>query len=220
MKSLYFFSGFDKERGFTAEIAKSLQEHIIDKSSLLLIASCPHSYEKTDAYKDGGIMWFRNIGIEFENVDVLDGRKTKTECLGLVSDASVIFLMGGTTFLQFEFLQKNDLIPALKQFDGVIMGLSAGSINMAVNSFYSADKDCSRTHIYKGIGLSDVSIEPHFMIENKDLLDNDILPFSEIIDIYAMCDDSAILVRNDNRQFFGNIYLASKGKIEKVNRTV
>jgi len=52
------------------------------------------------------------------------------------------------------------------------------------------------------------------------LLDNDILPFSDMIDIYAMCDDSAILVRNDKRQFFGSIYLVSKGKTEKLNRTV
>ena len=220
MKSLYFFSGFDKDRGFTTEIAESLQLHINNKNSLLFIASCPHDHEKTDLYKDGITMWFRNIGIEFENVDVLDNRKIEVECLELINNATVIFLMGGTTFLQFDFLQKNNLISALKQFDGIIMGLSAGAINMAVNSFYSADKDCGKTHIYKGIGLADISIEPHFMIENKELLDNDILPFSDIIDIYAMCDDSAILVRNDNCQFFGNIYLASKGKIEKVKQTV
>lgn len=220
MKTLYFFSGFDKDRGFTVEIAKSLQEHINNKNSLLFIASCPHSHEKTDSYKEGITLWFRNIGIEFENVDVLDDRKTETECLELISNAAAVFLMGGTTILQFEFLQKNNLVSALKQFDGVIMGLSAGAINMAVNSFYSTDKDCGRTHIYKGIGLADVSIDPHFVMENKELLDNDILPFSDMIDIYAMCDDSAILVRNDKRQFFGSIYLVSKGKTEKLNRTV
>lgn len=55
----------------------------------------------------------------------------------------------------------------------------------------------------------------HFLIENKQLLENHILPFSNIIDIYAMCDDSAILICNERRRFFGNVYLASKGKIEK-----
>lgn len=88
---------------------------------------------------------------------------------------------------------------------------------MAANSFYSADKHYGKTHIYKGIGLADISIEPHFSIENNELLDNDILPFSEFIDIYSICDDSAILLCNGKRQYFGNIYLASKGNIEKVH---
>jgi len=214
---LYFFSGFDKDKGFTSEIAKSLQTHIIDKKSLLFIASCPYGYEKTDLYKDGGTSWFRNIGIEFENVDVLDDRKTEAECLELVNNATAIFLMGGTTLLQIEFLKKNNLISALKLFNGVTLGISAGAINMAVNSFYSADKDCEKTHIYKGIGLADISIEPHFSIENKGLLDNDIIPFSDVIDIYAMCDDSAILLCNEKLKYYGNIYLASKRKIEKVH---
>lgn len=216
MRSLYFFSGFDKDKGFTPEIAKSLREHIVDKSSLVFISSCPYGYEKTELYKDGSIAWFRNIGIEFESVHVIDDRKTETDCAALINNASVIFLMGGTTLLQIEFLQKNSLVSALKQFNGVIMGLSAGAINMAVNSFYSADEDYEKAHIYKGIGLADVSVEPHFSIENKELLDNDVLPFSEMIDIYAMCDDSAILICDDKRQYYGDIYLVSKGKIGKI----
>jgi len=217
MRSLYLFSGFDKDRGFTPEIAKSLREHIVVKSSLVLISSCPDGYEKTDLYKDGITKWFFNIGIEFEHIAVLDDRKTEAECIELVQNAAAIFLMGGTALLQIEFLQKNNLIFALKGFNGVIMGMSAGAINMATNSFYSADKDCGRTHIYKGIGLADVSIEPHFVIDNNALLDNDILPFSDIINIYAMCDDSAILICDNNRQYYGNIYLVTKGKIEKIH---
>lgn len=88
---------------------------------------------------------------------------------------------------------------------------------MAVNSFYSADEHCGRTHIYKGVGLTDISIEPHFSIDSKDLLDNDILPFSNLINIYAMRDESAIFIYNDKRQYYGSIYLVSEGKIEKCS---
>lgn len=31
-----------------------------------------------------------------------------------------------------------------------------------------------------------------------------------------MCDDSAIFICDDKRQYYGNIYLISKGKIEKI----
>ena len=217
MSTLYFFSGFDKEKGFTESIGKSLREHIKDRKSLAFIASCPYGHEKTDFYKHGQTAWFRNIGIEFENVFAIDDRKSQAQCIEEVKNASVIFLMGGITLLQIEFLQKNKLIPVLKQHNGVIMGLSAGAINMAVNSFYSADSDQSRSHIYKGIGLADISIEPHFSLDNKDLLNNEILPFSDMIDIYAICDNGAIVVSDDKREYYGDVYLISKGEIEKIN---
>ena len=217
MGTCFFFSGFDNEKGFSPEIAQSLQERIMDRKSLVFVASCPFGHEKTDFYKDVCVHWFRNIGIEFERVDVIDGRKTETECAAFIKNVSAIFLAGGTTLAQMDFLRKNNLAPLLKQFNGAMMGMSAGAINMAVNAFYSADKDCGQTHIYKGIGLSDISIEPHFSLDNAKLLEKDILPFSQRIDIYCMCDNSAIMVQDGKRQYYGDIYLASKGNIQKIN---
>ena len=213
----YFFSGFDKEKGFTPEIGKSLRASITERKSLVFVASCPYGHEKTDLYTGFQTNWFRDAGIVFENVYVLDDRKTESECTEIIKNASAVFLCGGMTLLQIEFIQKYNLIPLLQQIGGVIMGMSAGAINMAVNSFCSAYDDSSKTHIYEGISLADISVEPHFSLENTALIEKDLIPFSEQIDIYAIYDDSAIVVCNDKRQYYGDIYLISKGKIEKVN---
>lgn len=213
----YFFSGFDKEKGFTTEIGENLRESISARKSLVFIASCPFGHEKTDLYTGYNMNWFRKIGIEFENVAVLDDRKTETQCAELINSASVVFLCGGTTLLQIEFVKQNNLIPVLKRFGGVVMGMSAGAINMAVDSFYSADEDHGQTHIYEGIGLADISVDPHFSIDNTTLLEKELLPFSEKIDIYAMCDDSAIVVNDGTRHYLGEIYIISKGNIKKCN---
>lgn len=212
-----FFSGFDKDNGFSSEIGKRLRENIRASHSLVFIASCPSGHEKTDLYTRGHVNWFRKVGIVFEKVDVLDNRKTARECAQLIKDASAIFLCGGTALLQIEFIRQNKLIPLLKRFDGVMMGMSAGAINMAENSFYSADDDYGQTHIYKGIGLADISVEPHFKADNITLLEKELLPFSDQIDIYAMCDDSAIIIDGDKRQYLGDIYRIRTGKIEKLN---
>jgi len=212
----YFFSGFDKDKGFSPEIGQSLRECITARKSLLFIASSPSAHEKTDFYINITINLFRNIGVEFENYDVLDDRKPKTEYAELLKNACAVFLCGGTTLLQIDFLRKNDLIPLLKQSGGVIMGVSAGAINMAVTSFYSADKDHGQTHTYEGIGLADISVEPHFSIENTVLLEKELLPFSEKTDIYAMCDGSAIKVCDGKREYFGDIYLISKGNVKQL----
>jgi len=217
LNALYFFSGFDREQGFTTEIGKSLLHHIKEKKSLAYIASCPYDHEKTDLYSGVNATWFHNIGIDFESIVVIDDRKSESECMEEIKNASAVFLAGGTTYLQFDFIQKNNLIPLLKKFNGVIMGMSAGAINMAVNAFYSADKDYSKTHVYKGIGLADITIDPHFSIDNKDLLNIDILPFTDILDIYAICDNGAIVISGTERKYYGDVYLASKGEIEKIN---
>lgn len=216
MSTYFFFSGFDISEGFPPEIAQQLQSSIPVPRSLVLVASCPFDHEKTDFYANGNVNWFRKIGMDFERVDILDDRKTEEECVDLIQNASAIFLCGGTTILQMEFLQKNHLVRPLRQVDCTIMGMSAGAINMAVHSFYSADEDCERTHIYSGIGLADVSIEPHFSLDNQDLLEKHLLPFSEKIDIYAVCDNGAIVVRGDQKLYLGDVYLLRDGKIVSV----
>jgi len=74
-----------------------------------------------------------------------------------------------------------------------------------------------RDFIYKGVGLADISIEPHFSPDNTGLLENVLFPFSKTIDIQAMCDGSAIIVDNETAQYFGDIYLVSKERIEKIS---
>ena len=217
MGTYYFFSGFDKEKGFTPKIAESLRENITDRESLVFIASCPYGHEKTDQYSGFQTNWFLNAGIEFKTVYVIDDRKTESECTEIIKNASAVFLCGGMTLLQFEFIRKYNLITILKQFDGVIMGMSAGAINMAINSLALADETRGKkSSVYEGIGLADISVEPHFIIDNAPLLEKILLPMSEQIDIYAMCDDSAIAVNNDERQYYGDIYLISKGTIKKI----
>jgi len=218
MQTLYFFSGFDPEKGFPADIAQSLREHITVRESIVLICTRPDTHEKTDMYANGTVAWFRNIGIEFQAYHVLDDRKTQAECMELTRNASVIYLMGGSPHSQLEFLQKNNIASLLLQFNGVIMGISAGAMTMATNPFYCADKNFGLSHIYKSIGLADISVTPHFSISDKDLLNNEILPFSDIIDIYAMCDDSAIMVCGNKKQYFGDIYFVSKGQVEKCKQ--
>jgi len=216
MQTLYFFSGFDVEKGFPSDIAESLCQHVTERKSIVLICTDPTDHEKVDMHKVGGLAWFENIGITFEDAHALDSRKTAEVCQELIKNASVLFLMGGSPHLQMQFIKAYGLLPVIRQFDGVIMGISAGAMSMAENTFYSADKNFNISHIHKGIGLADVSVAPHFFPDDEALFIDDILPFSYIIDIYAMCDDSAILFCDGKKTIFGEIYFVSKGSVIKM----
>lgn len=229
MRTLYFFSGFDREGGFPADIGESLARDIINRKSLVFIATDPTGHEKTDSYAKVMVRWFSASGIEFEAVNVLDDRTDAAECEKLVKNASAVFLMGGRTLLQMQFITQNKLDAALREFDGVVMGLSAGAINMANFSFlapYDGSpimfKGVSIADLpaiaYSGIGLADISVMPHYDEGDKDFREGALMPFSDKIDIYAMCDGSAIMACGEKINYFGKICLISRRKITWISQ--
>lgn len=67
-----------------------------------------------------------------------------------------------------------------------------------------------------GMGLIEFSIEPHFNINNKEVLE-DLKKYSEETKIYALEDDAYIIIENKEMKFFGNIYLIENKNVEKIN---
>lgn len=67
-----------------------------------------------------------------------------------------------------------------------------------------------------GIGLLDFSIEPHFNINNAEVLE-DLKSYSKENKIYALEDDAYITIENNQINFYGNIYLIENQSITKIN---
>lgn len=67
-----------------------------------------------------------------------------------------------------------------------------------------------------GIGLVKFSIEPHFNINNKEVLE-DLKKYSKETKIYALEDDAYIIMENKEIKFFGNIYSIENENVIKIN---
>jgi len=223
-KALYFFSSFNSHCKFSPELISNLQSQVTNRERLVYICTDPEAHESTDNFEKLMTDYFRKMDIEFSEIHVLDSRKPANECTKLINSASVVFLMGGRTLLQYQFIIKNNLAESLKNHTGIIMGVSAGAINMAELSLLAPTESSGSVPVmykgvsladipaimYNGIGLADITTTPHFDPEDKNLIDNILLPFSHKTDIYAMEDDSAILIYDGKKQLFGNIHLISK----------
>lgn len=74
-----------------------------------------------------------------------------------------------------------------KNFGKVVIGISAGAINLSNTSLCSKDEEdgVEKTVTYQGIGRIDYTIEPHFNIDNKNLLQNELYPLSKELTIMA-----------------------------------
>lgn len=71
-------------------------------------------------------------------------------------------LMGGNPFLQKDLIESKELRSILQNYNGVIMGFSAGAMNMSKHIIITT---CSEEYpefdIRPGLNLSNISIYPH-----------------------------------------------------------
>lgn len=207
----YLLSNFSIENGFSL-IADDFRKDIKHYKSIVFIASNPSVREVTDKYVEMYLGWFEKIGIHFENKVILDNHLENKDMIKAITNASLIYLMGGTTPLQMKFLKENQLIDAIKQVDSVVMGLSAGAINMANQSILTISSGHEKQEFYKGIGLVDLSVEPHFRLDN---FNDELKELSYKYLIHAICDESAIIIRGNQYSYYGDVFLLKDGNLEK-----
>jgi len=200
--------------GFHAQAAEVFREKIDKRNRFAFVASeFEMLHEKTDKYFRFFLDMFEDIGIHFEEACVVDGKMSAEEAQKAVLDADVIWLSGGDTLTQFGYFQKYGLIDVLKAHDGVIIGMSAGTINMAKTSICTLSCGHHKQEIYNGLGCVDISVEPHFVRGN---VSEEVLTLSEEYMIYGLCDDGLIVCSEENVEYYGEVYRLSHGVVERI----
>lgn len=198
------------------EIGKQLKKDISNRHSLVLISGNPFV---DNLYTGPELNWLTQAGINFKHIDFIDSKQTKIEIKTLIENASVIFLCGGYTIEQRQFLLENTIDKLLYKSNAIIIGTSAGAINMSkkwIASKYNR-YDVEDTTFYEGLALSDFSFQPHFEDETNYFLNNELLPFSNEITIYAPAKNGALRVKDTEITIIGSSYKISNEMIIHLN---
>ena len=211
MATLILMSGFDKE-GFFETVSTELRKSIIDTSNLLFVASTPDDFERIDEYTQRIFRYFYESGICFKDYKVLDKRMSNSQQQNAVTNAACVFLMGGYARVQLTYLKEQNLIDLLRGHPGVVIGLSAGAINMAKRSVI-ANPYHPPTSVYKGMNLVDITVIPHFDINKNEFIKNELLPLTYDGTIYGLYDNAIITIQNDIIKHTGTIYELKQGNI-------
>lgn len=214
----YLLSGIDKEKGFSELQTKYLKQDIKDTNVITFIASTFSNIEKTNMYLDIMIKWFKNIGITFKEAYLINDLVNPSQAKEYIDKSDVVFIMGGDTLEQIKNINKYNIIPNLQKRNGITIGISAGSINMAKNVAIARDIDDNIPDhsFYKGIGLVDINIEPHFDLNNT-LHNNDIIEISKENKIICLPNESFIRIEKDIN-IIGDYYMYDKeGKLHMNN---
>ena len=198
----------DFPNGFTDDFVKCVKEYYFNNGSFVFIASDFSGHSKTDKYANVFLNKFRDKGIVFDGVHVIDDRISKEKAVQYIEEADVIWISGGNTLEQIKYLKHYNLLPALQSRECMIIGMSAGSINMAKKVVLAKDvnDNIPELSIYDGIGLVDINIEPHLDSASKKHIEEDIYEASQFASIYGLYDNSFIKIVDDKMDIFGDYF--------------
>ena len=205
-------SGFPN--GFPEDFSRLLKNYIRTGMNFVFVASeFENIYEKTDWYCNYFLKMFSDCGITFQSVKVIDARMPKETAQDMVRNSEVIWLAGGDTPTQFAYLEAYGLIQCIREHKGVIIGMSAGSINMTKTAVCTLTCEHNELKIYEALGLVEFSVEPHL---DKVNVSEELLVLSEKYPLYGICDDGAIISVEDKTLFVGDVFLINNGQVTKV----
>lgn len=168
------------------------------------------------------LSWLAHEGIQFEEYHRIHSQVSMEEAHTLLQNASVIFLLGGDTLEQNRFLADYGLAKEIRKSEAVVLGASAGAINMSAKWLCSRNfgYEVEESSVYDGVGLDDFSVLSHFDLENNmDMVQKELSHLSKEMNIYASNKDCGIRVNGEKIDIFGDVYLISHAEIRKLDET-
>lgn len=198
---LALFSGFP-EHHFSEEITDRLRAELTKRDSIVFITACPLDHEQNDDDCDGMYKMFAEQGLSFAKHCVIDKRTDPETANELVENADCIFLMGGGVCKeQLDLIREKGCYDALIDCNAAIFGVSAGAMNMALNTvdFFESMEPL------RGLGLTNITVSCHHDPEDLWRYEQT-LRMSEDRTVYAMEDMSAFFIKEGRIDAVGTIY--------------
>lgn len=191
----------------------------------LFISADPGDFKGNDRMRDEFFRAFGDAHLPFESLEVCDDRVPSVEN---ISEMDVIILGGGHVPTENKFIEKINLFEKIREFDGIFLSLSAGSMNSA-KLVYSIPElegeaiDPNYNRWLRGLGITECMMLPHYQYFKDVYLDGlhvvrDItVPDSFGKRIYAMPDGSYIMCRDGEEYIFGEAHLISDGVVKQIS---
>ena len=223
------YSGFNPANGMVEE----LRMHWPENARCLLISAFPDDYSLNDRMRQDFEEILRDTGLPFSRMDLCDSRNGQ-EKADAVASYDFVILGGGHVPTENAFFRRICLADRLSGFEGIVMGISAGSMNCAHTVYAQPEMpgeatDPSYQRFIPGLGLTDCNILPHYNAVRDDVLDGmrlmeDITyPDSMGRTFYAIVDGSYLFQTQSGgkvrAEIRGEAYRIRDGRIEQISRT-
>ena len=221
--------GFDTKN----KLVENLKERWPECARCLLISAAPAEVAFADGMRAHMVQAMGISGLPVGDCDIWDDR-TADFSLEVLQSYDVVFLGGGHVPTQNAFFQRIGLRDKMAQFEGLVIGISAGTMNSADVVYAqpelegeSVDPEYKR--FIPGLGLTKINVLPHYQMIKDAVLDGQRV-FEDISyadsmgrEFYALVDGTYILCENGVETIWGEAYRIADGVLEQIceeNRTI
>ena len=202
-----------------------LNQHIKKYDNFLFVASVADAPDITDVYAKATIEAI-DMTMPFQKYSVLDGRNA-SEAKRLIQDADFIILTGGHVPSQNKFFAECGLFELLNNCSAVVLGISAGTMNLA-RQVYSPpeldgeylDKDFER--FFPGVGRTNINVFPHYdelydsYLDGVHVMSEIVKPDSFKTPVLCMNNGTYVEIVDDVATLRGEAYLMENGDFSQV----
>ena len=206
----------------------NMRAHWKPDSRLVVICSDPYNFPLNDVMCDTFTKCFCYHGLTVSSSVMLDSR-CERDAERLITLSDVILLGGGHVPTQHAFFERIGLRALLREYTGMIMGVSAGSMNCkdivyAQPELPGESIDPQYRRFIPGLNLSRVQVLPHYQMVKDNILDGkrlfEDITFSDSFgrSFYALVDGSYVMRVGDTYTLWGEGYRIRDGRMEQICR--
>lgn len=192
----------------------------------LFVCSSPDTPYLTDKFGYEMAKAFEEADIPFSDFQVLD-RRTQKDAQLLIWKSDFIILAGGHVPTQNAFFQEIGLRELLENYQGVVMGVSAGTMNAAERVYAQPEEEGESAPDFQrflpGLGITEVNVLPHYqqvrdyMLDGKRLFEDITYADSMGECFFAFVDGTYLLIEEGQTWLYGEAYCIQDGQIEQVS---
>jgi dipeptidase E len=220
----YDVNGLDDKNRFVDNLRRRWKPD----SRVLYVSAFPADTEFNDIICGDMARIFTMRSLSVSAMDVWDSR-TVDFSPALLHSYDVVILGGGHVPTQNAFLHKAGLREGLRRFEGIVIGISAGTMNAAEEVYAQPEEageslDPEFRRFIPGLGLTRLNILPHYQAVKDSHLDGKRL-FEDITygdstgrSFLALPDGSYVLGENGHETLYGEAWRIADGRLEQICR--
>ncbi len=177
------------------------------RKTVLIIPWSTRDPKKGARYRKIIREYFKDLGI---GSIFLNREDALTQIEEKFNSVDIIYLPGGDPFLLLREIKERDIDRLIEDFNGLIVGNSAGALILSKCFFSSRDR---KESFHKGLGLVNFCLVVHYTKEKV----NDILELSYGREIIALSNGSSVIVKNNKIvETWGKVFKINNGDITRL----
>ncbi len=210
------------ENSFVDNLRSCLPEH----PRCLFVAASPDDPAFTDRVADEMAVCFAEAGLGFSELYKLD-RRNQADAQLLIWKSDLIMLSGGHVPTQNQFFHEIGLKELLVNFQGVVLGISAGTMNAAGRVYVQPEEPGESVPEFQrfaeGLALTNVNVLPHYQqvwdryLDGRRLYEDVTFADSYGECFYVFVDGTYLLIEDGQTTLYGKAWRLQDGRMEQIS---